>query len=758
MIKRTIDECITHFKNNPFFRKLVITFSATGCIIFFLFSILTIFVLSKASFTQMNATEKKMLEQSCNTANQILRDIHSLSNNEFVEDSSIRAAMTSPYDVKISMALQSSFNDIMASSTLIDSIYVVNFKNGIVYSTLTSAQKPTDFCDANIIAYLAQNKPRSDIFFSRTAEITTDPINHITKNYITSVYRNSMDCALIVNLDQEEFQSLINLKSDNQDYETVILDSDGFIISDTKTENFAKNMTDDPLFKKVLDSEENSGSFKYNGAKVNFVRSDTLGYSYVSISTATNPLGSFKRILVYVISFTVLLLLVYIVCSVLVSLNVYSVFNNLKKNIYNLFNKTDNENTDNEIDTISKLLDEAKEKYRNMETIQYKYANTKQNTTLKKLLTGTFSYLVDDMNSCNITFPYQGYAVIIIRPDNLQRMDKDTLYTVRYAIMNMGKEIFESNSVAYVSESDEYDVAFILNFMESDFIEMSLAKLNQYMQKFFESTVSSAYDCAILESLEDISALYHNAKSALPYKLIKGYSSIIKYNDIAKFDNVISSYPENIEQAIIKSITSQDEDALSKNIHAFIDSIKDISYNAIVLYTDRLLHAIDQLAIRSNMSDNTDISSNIISIISDLETLDRIEKYIVSKCQSLMLKFSNAKLDSKKDIMVKNVLAFIEENYTDPNLSIDMIASEINRSANYTRSTFRQSQGISISDYIAKKRFDEVCRQLVETNLTAQEIGAKLGLNSGSYFYTSFKKHTGYTPDQYRKLHRNNDN
>ena len=83
-----------------------------------------------------------------------------------------------------------------------------------------------------------------------------------------------------------------------------------------------------------------------------------------------------------------------------------------------------------------------------------------------------------------------------------------------------------------------------------------------------------------------------------------------------------------------------------------------------------------------------------------------------------------------------------------------MIAGEINRSANYTRSIFKQSQGISISDYIAKMRFDEVCRLLVETNMTAQEIGAKLGLNSGSYFYTSFKKHTGYTPDQYRKIHK----
>ncbi|MDO5387555.1 MAG: AraC family transcriptional regulator, partial [Pseudomonadota bacterium] len=79
-------------------------------------------------------------------------------------------------------------------------------------------------------------------------------------------------------------------------------------------------------------------------------------------------------------------------------------------------------------------------------------------------------------------------------------------------------------------------------------------------------------------------------------------------------------------------------------------------------------------------------------------------------------------------------------------------------SANYTRSMFKQGQGISISDYIAKKRFDEVCRLLRETNMTAQEIGKNLGLNSGSYFYTSFKKHTGYTPEQYRKLHRNMNN
>ncbi len=51
----------------------------------------------------------------------------------------------------------------------------------------------------------------------------------------------------------------------------------------------------------------------------------------------------------------------------------------------------------------------------------------------------------------------------------------------------------------------------------------------------------------------------------------------------------------------------------------------------------------------------------------------------------------------------------------------------------------KKSQGVSISEYLAQKRFDQVCKMLIETNLTARDIGRAVGLNSGSYFYTSFK-------------------
>ncbi len=759
MIKKTIDECAAYFKNNPLFRKTIISYIVTGCIIFFIFGIVTVVGISNASSNQLNATEQKMLGQSCNTANQVLRDIHSLCNTKYSEDASVMAAMTTPYSTETSQNVQNTLSQLMASSTLIDSIYVFNFKDDVVYSTQTSAKSTEDFFDKNIIEYLKNNPAKTDIFFSRIAELDFDPLNMYNMDYITSVYRNTEDYAFAVNIDQSEFQQMMNLKSDNDKYSTVVIDSEGNVISHSKPEYFAQNISDDPLFKEILDTGRESGSFREGNTAVNYVRSNTLGYIYISLSAALNPFTSLTSLLVYILVFMLLLIIVYIICGVHASMSTYSLLSNLKKSIYALFNKNDseyseNEENYNEVENIARILKEFKANYNSMESAQYKYINAKQNDTLKKLLTGIYPYIREDLKDCGIVFPYGGFAVVVMRIDGLSKMDADNIYMVKYAVMNMGTEVFEAYSHAYSVEVGENDIGFILNFMSDGFIKDSVDKLNAYLKKFFGATVSAAYDSAITESPDCVAELYHNAVHALPYRIVAGPASVTAYCDIVDLDNTVSSYPEKSEQDIIKSITSQDDKKIEENVDLFIEQLKHTSYNMMILYIDRLLAALNQFAIRSKLSEDTDNSANIQDIVTNVNSLEEIKSFIMKKCNDLKLKLSNIKLDSKKDIMVKTVLEYIEKNYTDPNLSIDMIAAEINRSANYTRNIFKQSQGISISDYIAKKRFDEFCRLLTETHMTALEIGAKIGLNaSGSYFYTAFKKHTGYTPDQYRKLH-----
>ena len=54
----------------------------------------------------------------------------------------------------------------------------------------------------------------------------------------------------------------------------------------------------------------------------------------------------------------------------------------------------------------------------------------------------------------------------------------------------------------------------------------------------------------------------------------------------------------------------------------------------------------------------------------------------------------------------------------------------------------------------AKKRIDEGCRLLIETDMTVDEISKKLGWENNTQFYNNFKKFCGVTPHAYRKKQR----
>jgi YesN/AraC family two-component response regulator len=43
---------------------------------------------------------------------------------------------------------------------------------------------------------------------------------------------------------------------------------------------------------------------------------------------------------------------------------------------------------------------------------------------------------------------------------------------------------------------------------------------------------------------------------------------------------------------------------------------------------------------------------------------------------------------------------------------------------------------------------------LIQTDLTVQEIGFKVGYNAPAYFIKQFKSKSGYTPSDYRRQHQ----
>ncbi len=68
------------------------------------------------------------------------------------------------------------------------------------------------------------------------------------------------------------------------------------------------------------------------------------------------------------------------------------------------------------------------------------------------------------------------------------------------------------------------------------------------------------------------------------------------------------------------------------------------------------------------------------------------------------------------------------------------------------RKRFRRVFGKTFHNYLNGLRIVEACRLLVETHLTSREICERLGYCDEFYFCRAFKKSTGHSPREYRRI------
>jgi AraC-like DNA-binding protein len=69
----------------------------------------------------------------------------------------------------------------------------------------------------------------------------------------------------------------------------------------------------------------------------------------------------------------------------------------------------------------------------------------------------------------------------------------------------------------------------------------------------------------------------------------------------------------------------------------------------------------------------------------------------------------------------------------------------------YLCNHFKKETGKTITEYINELKVRESKRLLKNSKLSLIEISTRLGFSSQSYFHIVFKKHTGITPQEFRK-------
>jgi AraC-like DNA-binding protein len=116
-------------------------------------------------------------------------------------------------------------------------------------------------------------------------------------------------------------------------------------------------------------------------------------------------------------------------------------------------------------------------------------------------------------------------------------------------------------------------------------------------------------------------------------------------------------------------------------------------------------------------------------------------------------------LDDKQAKIIENIklriIELIHHNTRDELLDVNFssyLAGKMNMSYQYLSSLFSSKEGVTIEKYYINQKIEKVKELLVYDELTLSEISYKLGYSSVQHLSNQFKKVTGFTPSDFKKL------
>lgn len=108
------------------------------------------------------------------------------------------------------------------------------------------------------------------------------------------------------------------------------------------------------------------------------------------------------------------------------------------------------------------------------------------------------------------------------------------------------------------------------------------------------------------------------------------------------------------------------------------------------------------------------------------------------------------KASSRYEDVVGEVIRYIEDNYAQEDLSLNLLASHVNFSPNHLSMIFSQQTGQTLIKYLTDYRMNRAKELLRCSGKKSSVISMEVGYKDPHYFSYLFKKTQGMTPTQYR--------
>lgn len=157
------------------------------------------------------------------------------------------------------------------------------------------------------------------------------------------------------------------------------------------------------------------------------------------------------------------------------------------------------------------------------------------------------------------------------------------------------------------------------------------------------------------------------------------------------------------------------------------------------------------------------LGSNIKNIaLGEVELYNTIGKPLLDKIRSALIANGFELIEDRKANLVNQIKGIIiktiydEKNVTDEHKNFsEIIEKSIGRDYHYLSALFSSLESITIEQYIILQKIERAKELLKYGELTLSEIAYKLGYSSVQHLSNQFKKVTGFSASQFKKITTN---
>ncbi|SFI75373.1 Helix-turn-helix domain-containing protein [Paenibacillus sp. UNC496MF] len=141
----------------------------------------------------------------------------------------------------------------------------------------------------------------------------------------------------------------------------------------------------------------------------------------------------------------------------------------------------------------------------------------------------------------------------------------------------------------------------------------------------------------------------------------------------------------------------------------------------------------------------------LLELLGDWETLAELKQGCTLIFEAAAGRLQALKDSQRTRTVIADIRAYIEDDYSNPELSLDYLSDKFAIHAKNISKLFKEECGCNFVDFLIGLRMDKAKQLLLSTGDSLQEISAQVGYFNYNSFNRAFKNVAGFSPSDYRK-------